>query len=116
MEARAIRKHIRHSPTRMRRVVNVVRGKRVPDALNILTFLPHKATRPIRLTILNAVHNLMDQQQESRISEEDLVIREIRVDGGSMFKRMMPATRGRAFPILKRTSHLTVIVGTPEEA
>ena len=112
MEARAIRKYIRSSPRKMRTVVNLIRGKRVPEALNTLHFMPQKATRPIEITIQSAVHNLMDQNPDERFDENELVIREIRVDQGTMFKRYRPAPRGRAHPIQKRTSHLTVVVGT----
>lgn len=115
MEARAVRKYIRSSPRKMRVVVNLVRGKRVPEALDILHYMPQKATRPVETTIKSAVFNLMDKFQEERFDEEELVIREIRVDEGTMFKRFRPAPRGRAHPIRRRTSHLTVIVGTAEE-
>lgn len=99
----------------MRTVINVVRGKQVAEALDILNFLPQQATRPVRLTIESAVHNLMDQNEDVRFTEEDLVIREIRVDEGPRFKRFQPAPRGRAHPIKKRTSHLTVVVATVDD-
>ena len=113
MEAKAVRKYIRSSPRKMRTVVNVVRGQRVPEAINALNFLPQKVTDTVRRTILSAVHNLMDKYQEERLEEDELIVREIRVDEGPQFKRFRPAPRGRAQPILKRTSHLTVVVGTP---
>jgi len=97
----------------MRTVVNVVRGKRVPEALNTLNFLPQKATYQVKLAILSAVHNLMDKYQNERFNEEDLVVREIRVDGGTQLKRFQPAPRGRAHRIRKRSSHLTVVVALP---
>lgn len=100
----------------MRTVVNLVRGKRVAEALDILHYMPQKATRSVEFTIHSAVHNLMNQNPDERFDEENLVIREIRVDEGSMFKRFRPVNRGRAHPIRKRTSHLTVVVGTaPQE-
>jgi len=114
MEARAVRKHIRSSAKKMRPVVNVVRGKSVPEALNSLNFLPQKVTRIVKLTILSAVHNLMDRNRDERIDENDLVVREIRVDEGPRFKRFRPVSRGRAHPILKRTAHLTVVIGKAE--
>jgi len=110
MEARAVRKHIRSSPKKLRPIVNIVRGKRVPDALDILNFLPQKATKLIKLTILSAVHNLMDRNQEERFDESELVVKEIRVDEGARLKRFRPVSRGRAHPIQKRTAHLTVVV------
>lgn len=97
----------------MRTVVNVVRGKRVPEALDILNFLPQAVTRTVKLTILSAVHNLIDKNKDERVDEEQLVISEIRVDGGPAFKRYRPVSRGRAHPILKRTCHLTVVVSDP---
>jgi large subunit ribosomal protein L22 len=112
MEARAVRKHIRSSAKKMRPVVNVVRGRPVPEALNALNFLPQKVTRTIKLTILSAVHNLMDRNQNERFDESQLIVKEIRVDDGPHFKRFRPVSRGRAHPILKRTAHLTVVVGT----
>lgn len=113
MKAKAVRKYIRSSPRKIRPVVNVVRGQRVPEAINALNFLPQKVTDTVRRTILSAVHNLMDKYQEERFDENELVVREIRVDEGPQFKRFRPAPRGRAQPILKRTAHLTVVVGTP---
>ena len=110
MEARAVRKHIRSSPKKLRPLANVVRGKRVPDALDTLNFLPQKATRVVKLTILSAVHNLMDRNREKRFDENELVVKEIRVDEGARLKRFQPVSRGRAHPILKRTAHLTVVV------
>jgi len=112
MEARAVRKHIRSSPRKLRTVVNVVRGEAVPAALNTLNFLPQKVTRTVKLTILSAVHNLMDQHKDERFDESDLIVKEIRVDEGPVFKRFRPTSRGRAHPILKRTAHLTVVVST----
>ena len=97
----------------MRTVVNVVRGKRVSEALDTLNFLPQKVTRTVKLTILSAVHNLIDQNKDERIDEEQLIVSEIRVDEGPAFKRFRPVSRGRAHPILKRTCHLTVVVSDP---
>lgn len=97
----------------MRSVVNVVRGKSVPEALDALNFLPQKVTRIVKMTILSAVHNMMDQNEDERIDESQLVIKEIRVDEGPHFKRFRPVSRGRAHPIKKRTCHLTVVVEDP---
>lgn len=113
MEARAVRKYIRHSPLKMRRVINLVRGKTVPEAINILQFMPQKATEPTSTTIQSAVYNLMDKHEE-RFNEAELVIKEIRVDQGPTYKRWQPRARGRATPIRKRTSHLTVVVAVQE--
>lgn len=116
MEARAVRKHIRGSARKMRTVVNVVRGKKVPEALNTLNFLPQAVTKIVKLTVLSAVHNLIDQNKDERVDEEELIVSEIRVDEGPAFKRFRPVSRGRAHPILKRTCHLTVVVTNPHAA
>ncbi len=99
----------------MRRVVNMVRRKSVAEALDALQFTPHQAARPVERTIKDALYNMIDQHPDERFDEGDLVIREIRVDEGPMFKRFRPAARGRAHPYRKRTSHLTVVVATLEE-
>ena len=114
MEAKAIRKHVRGSAIKMRTVANLVRGKRVPEALSMLTFLPHAATGPIHKTITSAYHNLLDANKDTRVDDDTLVVREIRVDEGPTFKRFQSAPRGRALPILKRTSHITVVVAQAE--
>ena len=116
MEAKAIRKHVRGSAIKMRTVANLVRGKSVPQALALLAVLPHRATEPIAKTIKSAYSNLLDQNRDERFDDEALVIREIRIDEGPMFKRFQPAPRGRALPILKRTSHVTVVVAPAQDA
>lgn len=100
----------------MRRVVNAIRGERVSAALEALHFMPQAATRPVELTIRSAVHNLMDQYQDERFDEEDLVIADIRVDEGPTLRRFRPAPRGRAHPYRKRLSHLTVVVRSVDDA
>ncbi len=99
----------------MRTVVNLIRGKRVAEALNILQFMPHKVTRPVEITLTSAVHNLRDKYRDERFDESELLVSEVRVDEGPMFKRFQPVSRGRAHRILKRTSHLTVVVSTAED-
>ena len=115
MEARAKRKYIRSSPRKMRIVADVVRGKNVTDALRTLHFLPQKASRPIELTIQSAVANLVDQNDD-RIDVDALVIRSIQVDEAPFLKRFIPVSRGRAHAILKRSSHLTVVIATPGDS
>lgn len=114
MEARAKRTFIRSSPRKMRIVADVVRGKNVQEALATLQFLPQKAARPIYLTLQSAVANLIDQNE--RVDDASLVVKTITVDQAPVIKRFQPVSRGRAHPILKRSSHLTIVVGTPAEA
>ena len=112
MEARAVRKYVHGSPRKMRIVVDVVRGKKVGDALSTLHYMPQAAARWVEATIHSAVHNLIDRSSDERVNEEDLVIRAIAVDEAPMIKRIRPAPRGRAHRIRKRMSHLTVVVGS----
>ena len=107
MEATARRKYVRSSPRKMRLVVDLVRGKPVGEALSTLHYMPHRAARPVEITIQSAVHNLLDRFANERIDEEGLVIKSIRVDEAPMFKRLQTAPRGRAYRIRKRNSHLT---------
>ncbi|MEM8560468.1 MAG: 50S ribosomal protein L22 [Bacteroidota bacterium] len=118
MQATAKAKHIRISPRKMRIVADVVRGQNVQESLNTLHFMPQKATTFIERTIQSAVANLLDPNQNDsdvRIDEEALIVKEIYVDEGPMLKRFQPVSRGRAHPILKRSSHLTVVVALPED-
>ena len=114
MEARAKQTYLRISPRKMRIVANAVRGKKVTEALDTLHFLPQKATRPIQRTIESAYANLHDQNQGESIDDDALIVNTIMVDEAPVFKRFRPVSRGRAHPILKRQSHLTVVVGTPD--
>lgn len=100
----------------MRIVVNEVRGMKVGDALSQLHYMPQAAARWVESTIHSAVHNLIDRAADERVDEEELVIKSITVDQAPMMKRFRPAPRGRAHRIRKRMSHLTVIVGSPEES
>lgn len=115
MQSRAVRKHIRSAPKKMRVVANAVRGKNVAEAVSALGFMPHRASDPIERTLRDAVFNMIDQNRDERIEENDLFVKEIRVDEGQSYKRFRPAARGRAQPYKKRTSHLTVVIATADE-
>ena len=110
MQATAKLRYIRTSPRKMRIVADQVRGMAVPQALNTLHFLPQTATEPVYKTISSAVHNLLDQNQGERVDENDLYVQAITVDGAPTIKRFRPVSRGRGHRILKRNSHLTVVV------
>lgn len=115
MEARAKRKYLRISPRKMRIVADVVRGKNAQQAIDTLEFMPQKAAAMVRRAIQDAYGNLIDQNQDERIDDDALVVKQIMVDQAPVIKRFRPVSRGRAHPILKRSSHLTVVVGTPDE-
>jgi len=116
MEARAIQRSVRQSPRKMRLVVDLVRGKQVNDAFAILKFSKKGAAKQISKVLLSAVANARvhaDKVQE-RLDEDTLYVKTATVDGGASLKRFMPAAMGRATPIRKRTSHVTIVVATKE--
>ena len=115
MEARARSKYIRQSPRKVRQIADLVRGKSIPEALNILHFSRKKASKFIEKTVRSAVSNLINSEGGSGVSPEDLFIKEIYVDPGPMWKRIRPAPMGRATFLGKRTSHLSVVVAEFED-
>jgi large subunit ribosomal protein L22 len=117
MEAVAKVRHIRVTPQKARRVVNLIRGKQANEAMAILKFAPQAASEPIFKLVQAAVANLAVKADASNTAydAEDLVVSQAFVDEGTTLKRFMPRAQGRAFKILKRTSHITVVVATPDE-
>ena len=112
MQAIAITKFVRIAPTKVRPVMDLVRGKPVDRALAILRYMPHKAAREIARTIKSAAANA---ENNFEMTPADLVVKTIYADEGPAFKRIMPRARGRADHIRKRTTHITVIVDDGEE-
>ncbi|MBN1543149.1 50S ribosomal protein L22 [candidate division KSB1 bacterium] len=110
MEARAVARHIRVSPYKVRRIANLVRGKVVSDALNILHFSDIGASKPLEKAVRSAVANFLNDEKAAKISPEDLVLKELRIDGAGMLKRFRAGSMGRATPIRKRSCHITVVV------
>ena len=107
MEVRAVSKYVRISPRKIHILIAAVKGKPVEDGLNILKFMPQKAASIIEKIIRSAVANA-DQYPD--IDVDSLVIRNIIADQGPTLKRFKARARGRGTRILKRTSHITVIL------
>ena len=107
MEVKATSKFIRRSPRKVRLVIDAVRGKSVDEAVAILRFLPNAAAREVLSVVKSAAANAENNYQ---MAPEDLVITRIFADEGPTFKRFRARARGMASPILKRTSHITVVV------
>lgn len=107
MEAKAIARQIRISPQKARLVADMIRGQKVEYALNTLRFTPKKAARIIRKVVESAVANA---GQNETIDVDTLYVKKIFIDGGPMLKRIRPRAMGRATQILKRTSHITVVL------
>jgi large subunit ribosomal protein L22 len=116
MEAVAKVRHIRVTPMKARRVVDLIRGKQANEALAILKFAPQAASEPIYKLVQAAMANAKVKADASNayFDEADLIVSRAFVDEGTTLKRIMPRAQGRAFQILKRTSHITVVVATPD--
>jgi large subunit ribosomal protein L22 len=110
-------KHIRITPQKARRIVDIVRGKQAAEALAILKFAPQAASEPVAKLVASAMANARVKADASNafLDEQDLVISRAFVDEGTTLKRFQPRAQGRAFKILKRTSHITIEVATPDE-
>jgi len=107
MEAKAIAKYIRVSPRKARLVARNVNGMPVEDALNVLKFTPNKAAG----VIYKVMHSALANAQENQKADVDtLKVKQVIVNEGPTWKRFMPRSQGRANTILKRTSHITVIL------
>jgi len=99
------------SPRKMRLVADLVRGKSVNDALNILKFSTKEASGRVEKLLLSAIANWQAKNEDADVESANLFISEIKVDSGSMLKRLRPAPQGRAHRIRKRSNHVTLILG-----
>ncbi len=117
VESMARVRHIRVTPTKARRVVNMIRGKQAQEALAILKFAPQGASTPVYKLVESAIANarVKADASNSYLDEQDLFVSSAYVDEGTTLKRFQPRAQGRAFQILKRTSHITIVLATPDE-
>ncbi len=111
-EARAQARYVRIAPRKVRIVIDLVRGKPVKDAIGVLRFVPKRASRVVEKLIRSAVANATHNYE---MDEDRLFVARAFVDEGPRFKRIRPEMRGQAFPILKRTSHVTVVLQERED-
>lgn len=107
MEARAIAKGVRISPKKSRLVIDLVRGKSVVEADNILANLNKESARAIRKVLTSAVANA---ENNLELDKENLYVKEAYINEGRTLKRMKAGSKGRVNPILKRSSHITIVV------
>lgn len=106
METKAQAKYVRIGAQKVQVLIPAVKGKKVEEAIALLGFIPRKGAR-----ILNRVlHSAVANAGQNKVDIDTLVVKKIMVDQGPMLKRFMPRAMGRATPILKRTSHITVIL------
>ncbi|MDX1602071.1 50S ribosomal protein L22 [Salinimicrobium sp. CDJ15-81-2] len=99
------------SPRKMRLVADLVRGEKVERALHILKFNSKDASKNLEKLLLSAIANWQSKNEDASIEDAELFVKEIRVDGGSMLKRLRPAPQGRAHRIRKRSNHVTLVLG-----
>ncbi len=107
MESRAVTRYLRIAPRKARLVVDMIRGRRVEQALGILEFTSRGAAGPIAKTVKSAVANAESTQN---VDVDKLYVKRAYVDEGPTLKRFLPRAHGRATPIRKRTSHVTIVV------
>lgn len=112
MHSKAQAKWVRMSPRKVRRVIDQIRGKSTAEAVVLLRFMPYIAAREVEKVLKSAMYNLVNAEK-APISESEanqLTVVEAYCDQGPTLKRIQPRARGRAYPILKRTSHITVVL------
>jgi large subunit ribosomal protein L22 len=106
---RAVAKYVRISPQKVRRLVDTIKGVHVEKALATLRFMPQKGAKILSKVLASAVANA--QCEKYKMDVDTLFVKNVLVDQGATLKRFRPRARGRASRILKRTSHITVVVG-----
>lgn len=110
-QIRAVLRNCPSSPRKMRLVADLIRGKRVDEAQNILSFTPKHAARVLSKLLKSAINNYL-QKTQNQGNPSDLYVKTIYVDGAGMLKRILPAPQGRAYRIRKRSNHVTIILDT----
>ncbi|GGL31987.1 50S ribosomal protein L22 [Phycicoccus endophyticus] len=112
LESRAVARHVRVTPMKARRVVDLIRGKDASEAVSVLRFAPQGASDQVRKVLESAIANarVRADQAAERFDERELVVAKAFVDEGPTMKRFRPRAQGRAGRINKRTSHITVVV------
>ena len=106
--------HLKNNPTstrKMRLVADLVRGKKVYEALTILKFSKQEASVKLEKLLKSAINN-WEQKNDQKPEDNDLVVKEIQVNAGTMLKRFLPAPQGRAYRLRKRSNHVTIKVDT----
>lgn len=112
MESKAILRNVPTSPRKMRLVADLVRGKKLNDALAILKFQSKVGAEYMHKLLLSASSNWQQANPDARIEDNNIYVKTIFVDGGRMLKRLRPAPQGRGYRVRKRSNHLTVVLDT----
>lgn len=111
MEIKASLNYLRIAPRKVRSIVDLIRGKEIQDAEKQLKFITRRAAGPILKVLKSAIANA---KSNFNVEKENLFIKEIKVNEGIPYKRSIPMSRGRAYPIMKRTSHIIILLGVKE--
>ncbi|MFP4092919.1 MAG: 50S ribosomal protein L22 [Cyclobacteriaceae bacterium] len=112
MEAIAKLNNVPTSPRKMRLVADMIRGRKVNEALNMLKFEAKQGAAKMEKLLLSAIANWQEKNPDERLEDADLFVKEVKVDGGRMLKRLRPAPQGRAHRIRKRSNHITIVVAS----
>lgn len=103
-------KNVPTSPRKMRLVADLIRGERVSKALNILKYEPKVGSPKLEKLLLSAISNWGAKNQDAKLEDADLYVKDIWVDGGRILKRLRPAPQGRAHRVRKRSNHVTLVI------
>ena len=103
------------SPRKMRLVADMVRGREVNEALNMLHFHPKEASMKLEKLLMSAIANWQAKNEDVRIEDTNLYIKEVYVDSGRVLKRLRPAPQGRAHRIRKRSNHVTIYLDSTKQ-
>lgn len=103
-------KNVPTSPRKMRLVADLIRGERVSKALNILKYEPKAGSPKLEKLLLSAISNWESKNQDAKLEDADLFVKDIWVDGGRILKRLRPAPQGRAHRVRKRSNHVTLVI------
>lgn len=114
-QAKAVQRYLRRAPRKLRLVADLVRGLGVEDAINKLKFVNKAGAAEVSKVVRSALANLQNKHEDESIDASEAYIKTIMVDEGPTLKRIQPAPQGRAHPIRKRMSHITVIVEKKDE-
>ncbi|HUW91792.1 MAG TPA: 50S ribosomal protein L22 [Bacteroidales bacterium] len=108
----AVLRNVPTSPRKMRLVTELIRGQEVNKALDILKFSTKEASRRVEKLLLSAIANWQAKNEGQRLEESNLYVKEVKVDGGRILRRIQPAPQGRAYRIRKRSNHITLVLGS----
>ena len=112
VRTQAVLRNVPTSPRKMRLVTELIRGQEVNKALDILKFSTKEASRRVEKLLLSAIANWQAKNEGQRLEESNLFVKEVKVDGGRILRRIQPAPQGRAYRIRKRSNHITLVLGS----